>query len=53
MPDRITLEDGTEVAVPCDALDGDNYGCGGENSDGHGNRRGENSERGNLRPSLS
>ena len=53
VPDRITLEDGTEVAVPCDALDGDNYGCGGKNSDGHGNRRGENSERGNLRPSLS
>ena len=53
VPDRITLEDGTEVAVPCDALDGDNYGCGGENSDGHGNRKGENSERGNLRPSLS
>ena len=42
VPDRITLEDGTEVAVPCD---GDNYGCGGENSDGNRIRRRENSER--------
>lgn len=27
VPDKITLEDGTEVPVKCDALDGKNYGC--------------------------
>ena len=52
VPDRITLEDGTEVAVPCDALDGDNYGCGGENSDGNRIRRRENSERRKVKDKL-
>ena len=49
VPDRITLEDGTEVAVPCD---GDNYGCGGENSDGNRIRRRENSERRKVKDKL-
>ena len=52
VPDIITLEDGTEVAVPCDALDGDNYGCGGENCDGNRIRRRENSERRKVKDKL-
>jgi len=32
VPDKITLEDGTELPVKCDSLDGKNYGChDGEN----------------------
>jgi len=27
VPDKITLEDGTELPVKCDSLDGKNYGC--------------------------
>jgi len=38
VPDRITLEDGTEVDVPCDVLDGNNYGCGDKDSDGFRDR---------------
>ena len=52
VPDRITWEDGTEVAVPCDALDGDNYGCGRENSDRNMNRRREDSERRKVKDKL-
>ena len=52
VPDRITLEDGTEVAMPCYALDGDNYGCGGENSDGNRNMRRENCERRKVKDKL-
>eukprot|EP00092_Neocalanus_flemingeri_P025092 GFUD01027208.1.p1 GENE.GFUD01027208.1~~GFUD01027208.1.p1 ORF type:complete len:305 (+),score=62.04 GFUD01027208.1:133-1047(+) len=33
-PDRITLGDGSEVAVPCDPLDGAAYGCNDQDSDG-------------------
>jgi len=38
VPDRITLEDGTEIDVPCDFLDGNNYGCGDKDSDGFRDR---------------
>jgi len=33
-PEKITLEDGTEVPVKCDQFDGGNYGCNDANSDG-------------------
>eukprot|EP00092_Neocalanus_flemingeri_P041004 GFUD01044647.1.p1 GENE.GFUD01044647.1~~GFUD01044647.1.p1 ORF type:complete len:391 (-),score=71.88 GFUD01044647.1:195-1367(-) len=33
-PHRITLDDGTEVPVPCGPLDGATYGCKDEDSDG-------------------
>ena len=33
-PDRITLEDGTELPVPCDPLDGGLYGCNDKDSNG-------------------
>ena len=38
--------------MPCDALEGDNYGCGGENSDGNRNRRRENSERRKVKDKI-
>jgi len=33
-PEKITLEDGTEVPVKCDQFDGANHGCNDANSDG-------------------
>ena len=38
--------------MPCDALDGDNYGCGRENSDINMNRRREDSERRKVKDKL-
>ena len=38
--------------MPLDALDGDNYGCGRENSDRNRNRRREDSERKKVKDKL-
>jgi len=51
-PDRITLEDGTELPVPCDDVNRDNYSCGGGDSEGKRNRRRGNSERRKVKDKL-
>lgn len=37
VPDKITLEDGTELPVKCDILDGNNFGCNGDSNGGNRN----------------
>lgn len=37
VPDKITLEDGTELPVKCDTLDGNSFGCNGDSTVGYRN----------------